>query len=316
MRWRPVSAWTLLLALLNPFGIQSAHAEPVCAEVRADNLLLLDAVVADTRLIAVGERGTILFSDDRGQQWQAAGTPADATLTAVTFPTDRIGYAVGHDAVILKSDDAGAHWRQVYADPAQEAPLLDVWFRDAEHGYAVGAYGLMLSTTDGGEHWSQPDSIPDDRHLYALTGLTDGGLLLAGEAGALFRSDDNGASWHTLEAPYGGSFFGILHAADDSLLIYGLRGHVFRSTDGGQTWQEIDTGVNAALVGATVLNDGRIAFAGNDGSLIVGAANAVVLDVTHHPDNKTLAAIIDTAHGDLLLFGEAGVTHLPWGTAR
>ena len=75
---------------------------------------LLAATLAVTRagrrLVAVGERGTVLWSDNAGQSWQQAQVPVQVTLTAVRFVNERTGWAVGHLGVILKTEDAGQTW--------------------------------------------------------------------------------------------------------------------------------------------------------------------------------------------------------------
>ena len=101
-------------------------------------------------------------------------------------------------------------------------------------GLAVGAYGVIYSTGDGGKVWSQvpfePAPLPDapkvevaeddmeaevdlgfEFHLNAIArGPAGGGLHLGAEAGRLFRSDDDGATWRELPSPYDGSFHGLL----------------------------------------------------------------------------------------------------------
>jgi photosystem II stability/assembly factor-like uncharacterized protein len=63
---------------------------------------------AGDRVVAVGGGGLIVVSDDGGASWQQAEVPVSATLTAVSFPTAKLGWAVGHAGVILHSDDGGA----------------------------------------------------------------------------------------------------------------------------------------------------------------------------------------------------------------
>ena len=65
---------------------------------------------AGKRLVAVGQRGHVLLSDDAGKTWQQADVPVSADLVAVCFPNEQTGWAVGHDGVILKSVDAGRSW--------------------------------------------------------------------------------------------------------------------------------------------------------------------------------------------------------------
>jgi photosystem II stability/assembly factor-like uncharacterized protein len=117
---------------------------------KAAKSLILDVVHAGTRLVAVGDRGHILYSDDQGKTWTQAKVPTRQLLTAVFFVDDKHGWAVGHDAQILASADGGATWSKQFEDLKREAPLLDVWFKDVNHGLAVGAYGALMETTDGG----------------------------------------------------------------------------------------------------------------------------------------------------------------------
>lgn len=65
---------------------------------------------AGDRLVAVGERGVVLLSDDEGRHWRQASVPVSVTLTSLAFVDDKIGWAVGHGGVVLHSIDAGATW--------------------------------------------------------------------------------------------------------------------------------------------------------------------------------------------------------------
>ncbi|TVP59615.1 MAG: photosystem I reaction center subunit IV, partial [Halomonadaceae bacterium] len=76
----------------------------------AANSLLLDLSRAGERLVAVGERGHIVYSDDFGESWSQAEVPVSTTLTGVYFPGESKGWAVGHGGVILHSSDRGETW--------------------------------------------------------------------------------------------------------------------------------------------------------------------------------------------------------------
>src|SRR5690606_16340278 len=96
----------------------AAHAQTVqLGAPLASALNYLDVTRAGVRVVAVGDRGNILFSDDEGETWQAAQTPTDALLTAVCFADARHGWAVGHDAIVLATEDGGQTWTQQYSDP-------------------------------------------------------------------------------------------------------------------------------------------------------------------------------------------------------
>ena len=76
----------------------------------ASRSMLLDIAVAGERLVAVGERGHILTSQDQGQNWTQAEVPTSVMLTRVFFVDDKLGWAVGHDGNVLHSQDGGLIW--------------------------------------------------------------------------------------------------------------------------------------------------------------------------------------------------------------
>ncbi len=284
---------------------------------RAQHNLLLDVASLGKRLVAVGDRGHILFSDDNGANWTQAKVPTKQLLTAVFFIDDQHGWAVGHDAQILASSDGGATWVKQFEDLEREAPLLDVWFKDRNSGYAVGAYGALLETTDGGASWEDVSDRMDNEdayHLNAIVEVKDSGLFVVGEQGAMFRSPDWGQTWETLEGPYEGSLFGALGTDEaGALLVYGLRGHLFRSADFGTTWEQIrlNTANNGplefGLADGNRLADGSIVVVGHGGTVLKSTDNGRSFSVTNRVDRLSLAGIAAMDNGNLILVGQGGV---------
>ena len=324
--------------------------QPAPISSAAHSVLLTDVVRAGERLVAVGDFGVVLFSDDEGVEWQQASVPVTTLLTSVFFTSPQTGWVTGHDGVLLYSDNAGEEWtlffdgneinrlkveyfesriasltdEETAEDPfleedlvfaledaefAQEEgpvnPLLKVWFKNEHTGYLLGAYGLALMTDDAGQNWSFISSDlpnPDQFHLNAITAL-ENSLIIAGEAGLLMRSDDQGDSWYELPSPYGGSFFDVI-AHQHALFALGLRGHLFMSEDGGFDWQEIPVDTTVSFMGA--FSDGEtIAIAGLGGTLLTGVEpNQLTLKPlgTRHHFN----AVVSTSSG-WVLAGEQGV---------
>ena len=196
------TALSLFGAVALPTVVQAASDTTFAIESpKAAKGLMIDVVHAGQRLVAVGDRGHILYSDDQGSTWAQAKVPTRQLLTAVFFVDAKHGWAVGHDAQILVSSDGGANWTQQYQDLKREAPLLDVWFNDANHGLAVGAYGALIETTDGGKTWEDVSDRLDNEdqfHLNAIASIKDAGLFIVGEQGSMFRSSDDGQTWEKL----------------------------------------------------------------------------------------------------------------------
>ena len=278
--------------------------------------LLLDVTHAGARLVVVGDRGHILYSDDQGKTWTQAKVPTRQMLTAVYFVDEQHGWAVGHDAQILASSDAGASWTKQFEDLKREAPLLDVWFKDLTTGIAVGAYGAVLETTDGGQHWEDIGDRLDNEDQFHLNGIAyvkDAGLFVVGEQGSMFRSPDDGQTWEKLEGPYQGSLFGAVGTAEaNTLLVYGLRGNLFRSTDFGTTWGPVplqgERGpLEFSIANASLTPDNAIVLVGNGGSVMRSTDDGKSFTVANRPDRLSLSGVAEDDKGNLVLVGQGGV---------
>src|SRR5512142_193863 len=51
--------------------------------------MLLGVATAGKRLVAVGDRGIVTYSDDQGQTWLQADVPVSVMLTAVYFVNEK-----------------------------------------------------------------------------------------------------------------------------------------------------------------------------------------------------------------------------------
>jgi len=301
----------------------------------ASTSLLLDLAFAGERMVAVGERGHVLLSDDHGATWrQAKSVPTRDMLTAVYFADSGYGWAVGHDETILNTVDGGETWTRSHFAPETQQPLLDLWFANRVSGIAVGAYGAYLTTNDGGRHWtsskfSPPPAprtskdgaanaadgdVPPDYHLNRIVGIGNR-LYIAAEAGQLYRSDDRGATWRVLPSPYEGSLFGLLPIRGDGLLAFGLRGHLYKSADGGENWMQIESHTTAMLTDAIAVNDLRVVIGGLAGVLLVSGDAGETFRLEQQEDRKGLSAVLPGPAGAVVVAGEGGVRLLRFDDA-
>ncbi len=275
--------------------------QPALPTAKAQRSVLLGLARAGERLVAVGERGIVLLSDDAGMSWRQAKVPVSVSLTAVQFVDAEQGWAVGHLGVVLHTQDGGQTWQKQLdgeraialavqvaerdadqpggashlaqarrlLEDGPDKPFLDLYFSDRLHGYVVGAYNQIYRTDDGGRSW-QPwmrhVDNPQGLNLYGIRALGND-LWLVGERGLLLRSTDAGQSFQALKSPYEGSFFGLLGTRDGALVVYGLRGNAWWSGDRGNSWRRLDTGIESTLASALELRDGGLLLASQSGEL-------------------------------------------------
>lgn len=332
-------------AALPALAATQAFADPLdTAAVRsplAAQALINGLAQAGTRLVAVGQRGHIVYSDDGGQHWSQAAVPLASDLVAVQFVTPQLGWAVGHDGVVLHSVDGGASWSkqldgraaaailndQVSKDPnatdAQRAdarrmaeqgpdkPFLDVWFEDRNSGYVVGAFNLIFHTADGGrtwQSWADRTDNPSAFHLNAIRAV-DGELYIVGEQGLVLRLNRARGHFDALATPYKGTYFGLAGQAG-ALLVYGLRGNAYRSTDHGASWSKVETGLQVGLTASALTQDGRLLLVSQAGQVLAstdaGATFARQPGASGGPVSAALAA-----GGQLVLGGVRGLRQQP-----
>ncbi len=241
----------------------SLYASLTAQTPSAARTLLLDATRVESYVVAVGERGATLRSDDDGRTWLQSASSTKSTLTAVSFaPLSLKGWAVGHQSTIISSADGGRSWKSCYDAPTKDSIFLDVLAIDANRIIAVGAFGLAMKSQDAGRSWTLLKPIDTDQHLNRITANEEGSLFIAGERGLLLRSTDSGASWEKISTPYEGSFFGVLPLEGGALLAYGLRGHIYRSDKSSAIdWKGISTPSPALLATALRLKSGVIILA-------------------------------------------------------
>jgi photosystem II stability/assembly factor-like uncharacterized protein len=258
---------------------------------------------AGSALVAAGQRGHILRTTSPTSAWTQQSTPVSTDIVAISFSSMSRGWAVGHDGVVLSTVDGGATWRrqldgnEAYkiqlayyehlaasgdAAAQREAsrlkkngtrspawPFLDVWFKNDTDGYLVGAFGVVLHTADGGKSWAPLTDRLENAgrmHLYAIQGDGDE-VYIAGEHGIALRLDPLSGRFRSMNAPYNGSFFGVV-AHKGRVVIYGLNGHAFLSEDRGQTWKALVTGTFQSIVGHTVTPKGDLLFATSGGKIL------------------------------------------------
>ncbi|WP_204126801.1 WD40/YVTN/BNR-like repeat-containing protein [Pseudomonas ogarae] len=315
--------------------------QPALPTAKAQRSVLLGLARAGERLVAVGERGIVLLSDDAGVTWRQAKVPVSVSLTAVQFVDAEQGWAVGHLGVVLHTRDGGETWQKQLdgqraialavqfaerdvnqpdgashlaqarrmLDDGPDKPFLDLYFSDRLHGYVVGAYNQIYRTEDGGRSW-QPwmryVDNPQGLNLYGIRALGND-LWLVGERGLLLRSSDAGQSFQALKSPYEGSFFGLLGTRDGALVVYGLRGNAWWSGDRGNTWRRLDTGIESTLASVIELRDGGLLLASQSGELLFSHDQGRSFDKRQSRSGGTLAAVQQTVDGSLASVGLTGV---------
>ncbi|MFO1218222.1 MAG: YCF48-related protein [Burkholderiaceae bacterium] len=273
--------------------------------------MCLDLVKAGDRLVAVGERGHVLLSDDAAKSWrQAAEVPTRTTLTALHVTDAKTLWAAGHGGVILQSTDAGEHWRIAAGKADGPDVLLAIRVEPDGRGLAVGGFGAALATRDGGKSWNAAPLLPGEageKHLNRIAVTAAGTWLITAEGGQVLRSTDRGDSWTAVKTPYAGSLWCALALADGSVLAGGMRGNVLRSRDDGRSWTQQAIAEAGSITAIAELGDHRVVLVGVDGTLATAAPGAEAFVFKRLDDRATLTGVVPLSTRELVLASMGGM---------
>lgn len=205
----------------------------------------------------VGDKGTILHTNDGGNNWRIQNSGTTDRLRDIEFVSLKTGWAVGDNGTILYTEDGGINWKQKETDVT--ARLEEVTFIDDNTGWISGRNPYtILKTTDGGQNWTNISS-GDWRSVRKLRFIDKENGLAIGDAAEAFSTTegivsttDGGATWTVnqeiytffisdiiFKDPDTGFFisasYGATHYEDGSYDV-GWHDLVHRTTDGGKSW--------------------------------------------------------------------------------
>ncbi|MCW8196804.1 photosystem II stability/assembly factor-like protein [Proteobacteria bacterium 005FR1] len=215
------------------------------------------------RGIAVGDRGTLVLTEDGGLTWTAKDLTIDLALIGVAVEGEQ-GLAVGQSGLILARK--GGQWREV--ESGTEERLMAVDLNGKGLAVVVGSFGTVLVSKDSGETWEPiPQSLSEhieggyDPHLFAVQVDPNGTITIVGEFGFIAQSSDQGESWE------------IRHEGEESLsglqirpsgigFAVGQDGAVLKTTDAGKTWEPVVANLTGNLLGVVSTDEGKVLVPG------------------------------------------------------
>jgi len=232
------------------------HPDPASTSERRAPTLRAIVFASDRKGWAVGEGGTIVRTNDGGENWESTPVDRSVYLWSVFFCDETHGWATGSreadSGVIYRTNDGGKVWGvQKEVREFHSGSVNGVWFADHSHGWAVGnaegldhlSYGFVLHTSDAGDHWEiqckeksalglSRVQFKDRRHGWAIG--TD----------HLLYTEDEGQHWTNQfhASPDRDDYFFAMEFASlaEGWIVAGMySGEVLHTTDGGRSWSPL-----------------------------------------------------------------------------
>lgn len=290
-----------------------------------DKTVFLNVKAIGERLLAVGERGVIVFSDDQGQSWRQAHVPVSVLITALHVANESEAWAVGHSGVILYSSDRGENWvlqldgRQINIIQVSQARTiltdLQAALEEADESeqddlqFAVEDAEFALSNAEFDASLGPANPFLDVVFLNSKAGFA------VGAYGLFFQTVDGGQSWqssaHRLDNPDRYHLNTIRHLAGDTLILAGEAGTLFASYDSGESWETLYGPYQGSYFGIQLTGkvDQALLF-GLKGSLFSTADGGQSWHKITTGVETSLTASAISAEGDIVITGLSGVVLL------
>ncbi|MBS8239658.1 photosystem I reaction center subunit IV [Marinobacter lipolyticus] len=261
---------SMALSAPSVFALADIIETPSRPTQLAPQSLLNDVTRAGDRIVATGERGHIIYSEDDGQTWTQAEVPVSVTMTGIDFGTDQHGWAVGHSGVVLHSSDAGESWElQLTGVQAAELAIESKQEQIAEMEERIEE---APEEEKGDLEWALDDlffaveNMQADLEIGPVNPLLDVWFeneshgLVVGAYGMVLRTTDGGDSWKDMSVefdnPQNFHLNGITRITGGALVIVGEAGQIYVSIDGGESWERRESPYAGSLFG--VIGTGQV----------------------------------------------------------
>ncbi len=327
-----LTALSLALALQHGTSLAAEFADvletPAAQSELAIKNMLVDVGMAGSRMVAVGQRGHILYSDDDGKTWRQASVPVSSDLTAVYFPTPTQGWAVGHDGVVLHTTDTGATWVK-QLDGRQVGQIMLDYFSKQLAALPPEAEPAADQAAEAADEYSEESSTPptererltllvDEANRMVAEGAdkpfldvwfeNDKTGYIVGVFNMIFRTDDGGQSWVPLndltDNPQAYHLTAITAVGKD-IFIVGEQGLMLRLNPKNKRFEVIDTPYDGSFFGV-IGKPGTLIIHGLRGNAFRSTDNGKTWTQIKTGQHQALTAATTNEHGHIFLFSQAG----------
>lgn len=289
---------------------------------------LFGVALSDDAIYAVGEDGTVLYSDDDGDTWNDGDSDVSVDLYDVAAISSTRAVAVGASGAVIRTTDGGDSWNEIEptldASARADYDLRAVTMASSSVGYAVGQYGIAIKTTNGGSSWTEITEPTGslDRGLNSVATSGTSTVWVAGEGGVIYKSTNAGTSWTAQSSGTGENIVTIAFSDSSNGWASGDSGTFLRTTDGGSDWDAVEIPElesDETIEDISFWNDDDGILAGSDGTLLItddggdswddvdGSASEVLIDLSAVSASEWWAVGVD----GIILRADAGAPSKP-----
>lgn len=205
------------------------------------------------RILTVGERGVIAYSDDGGESWVQSEVPVSTLITSMDVVSEDTAWAVGHSGVILHTNDQAKTWTLALEGNEANQLLLrkaqatfdkaKLAYQNAE-GYEKEDFQYVMEDAEFALSNAEFDvGLGPSNPFLDVLFLNDKKGFAIGAYGLFVSTDDGGNAWesvaHRLENFDRYHLNALAQLKGGAIIIAGEAGTLFVSYDGGAQWETL-----------------------------------------------------------------------------
>jgi photosystem II stability/assembly factor-like uncharacterized protein len=263
----------------------------------------------------VGENNIILHTTNGGTtpwtyQYSTLVTPF--TLTGIHFVNETTGWIAGSYGLILQTTNGGgtvADTSWITLNSGTSEFLTDIFFIDSYNGVAVGFNGTIIQTANGGNYWSSVPSAGSEslESIFFTSGIPSVGWIV-GSGGAIYRSDNLGASWLPQTSETSTWLYGIHFTDTNNGWAVGSGGQIIHTDDGGANpWFSQTIGTSAHLANVFFTDEMNGWAVGQDSTILHTSDGGDAWDLQTPGTSQDLNDIFFSDANQGWAVGDAGI---------
>ncbi len=190
--------------------------------------LLSIAVTSDDQIFVAGPYGTLLYSNDKGNNWvlhdYRLDNPDKFHLNSIISTTDDVLYIVGENSTAFVSVDKGQSWSLM--NMPYQGSMFGINAQDnSENLIAYGLQGNLMVSNDAGKTWSLT-RVETSGSFQGGTITQDGRAYVVGHGGLVVDFDVTNMNELNMRVHPSGAAFSKPLVSDGELILVGQYGIV------------------------------------------------------------------------------------------
>lgn len=228
---------------------------------------------------AVGEKGTILRSNDFWQSWDDQSIPFNNTFYSI----DNIGcteaWVSGSDGMIVYTGNGGDSWS--YRSVPTSWDLLSVHVGSFDNIRVVGQQSTIWQSANKGVTWEQEHEEPG-YNLNDVINIDENVAYAAGDQGKIFETTNNGDLWQLRNTGTTATLYDVEDQwAHDQVWVSGHYGVILKNSGAGTDFELMTEGYLDFLHDVEFVNDSIGWAVGGSSVDLGGNSTGIILHTTN-----------------------------------